>query len=52
MSNKKLGLPYMGGKRRLSKEIVDHILTAHPHTKYVWDLFGGGGSVSFEFLQR
>lgn len=49
---KKLGLPYMGSKRRLSKEIVDHILTAHPNTKYVWDLFGGGGSISFEFLQR
>ena len=52
MPNKKLGLPYMGSKRRLSKEIVDHILTAHPNTKYVWDLFGGGGSISFEFLQR
>ena len=42
----------MGSKRRLSKEIVDHILTAHPNTKYVWDLFGGGGAISFEFLQR
>lgn len=52
MKNKKLGLPYMGSKRRLSKEIVDHILTAHPNTKYVWDLFGGGGAISFEFLQR
>ena len=52
MKNKKLGLPYMGSKRRLSREIVDHILTAHPNTKYVWDLFGGGGAISFEFLQR
>ena len=42
----------MGSKRRLSKDIVDHILTAHPNTKYVWDLFGGGGSISFDFLQR
>ena len=42
----------MGSKRRLSCEIVDHILTAHPNTKYVWDLFGGGGAISFEFLQR
>ena len=42
----------MGSKRRLSREIVDHILTAHPNTKYVWDLFGGGGAISFEFLQR
>ena len=52
MKNKKLGMPYMGSKRRLSREIVDHILTAHPNTKYVWDLFGGGGAISFEFLQR
>ena len=42
----------MGSKRRLSREIVDHILMAHPNTKYVWDLFGGGGAISFEFLQR
>ena len=42
----------MGSKRRLSCEIVNHILTAHPNTKYVWDLFGGGGAISFEFLQR
>ena len=52
MKNKKLGIGYMGSKRRLSREIVDHILTAHPNTKYVWDLFGGGGAISFEFLQR
>ena len=52
MKNKKLGMPYMGSKRRLSCEIVNHILTAHPNTKYVWDLFGGGGAISFEFLQR
>ena len=52
MKNKKLGLPYMGSKRRLSCEIADHILMAHPNTKYVWDLFGGGGAISFEFLQR
>lgn len=52
MKNKKLAMPYMGSKRCLSREIVDHILTAHPNTKYVWDLFGGGGAISFEFLQR
>ena len=52
MKNKKLGIGYMGSKRKLSGEIVDHILTARPNTKYVWDLFGGGGAISFEFLQR
>ena len=52
MKNKKLGIGYMGSKRKLSCEIADHILMAHPNTKYVWDLFGGGGAISFEFLQR
>lgn len=52
MKYKELAMPYMGSKRCLSREIVDHILTAHPNTKYVWDLFGGGGAISFEFLQR
>ena len=46
------GIPYMGSKRKLSKIIVDRILGDNPNTKYVYDLFGGGGSVSFEFLQR
>ena len=50
MKNKKLGIGYMGSKRKLSGEIVDHILTAHPNTKYVWDLFGGGGAISFDKL--
>ncbi len=47
-----LGLPYMGSKRRLSKKIVDEILEANPNTKYVYDIFGGGGAISFEFIQR
>ena len=45
MKATQLGISYMGSKRRLSREIVDHILTAHPNTKYVWDLFGGGGAI-------
>jgi site-specific DNA-adenine methylase len=49
--NKKLGIPYMGGKRSLSKPILDYILEYNPKTKYVYDLFGGGGSVSFQTLQ-
>ena len=50
--NKKLGLPYMGSKRKLAKPIVDHILQANPQVKNVYDLFGGGGAISFEFMQR
>lgn len=52
MKNKGLGMPYMGSKRKLSKQIIDHILEAHPNTKYVYDLFGGGGAISLEFAQR
>lgn len=49
---KELGLPYMGSKRKLSKKIVDYILAKNPKCHYVYDLFGGGGAVSFEFIQR
>lgn len=47
-----LGLPYMGSKRKISKKVVNKILTLYPETEFVYDLFGGGGAVSFEFLQR
>ena len=49
---KQLGLPYMGSKRKIASKIVDEILDKHPNTKYVYDLFGGGGAISFEFMQR
>ena len=48
----KLGIPYMGGKRVLSKQWVEYMLQQNPKAKYVYDLFGGGGAISFEFLQR
>ena len=47
-----LGMPYMGSKRKLANRIVDTILQDRPNTKYVYDLFGGGGAISFEFLKR
>lgn len=47
-----LGIPYMGSKRKLSKTIIDYILIHNPNVKYIYDLFGGGGSMSFEALQR
>ena len=43
----KLGIPYMGSKRKLAKEIVDYILLNNPNTKYVYDIFGGGGANKF-----
>ena len=49
---KELGIPYMGSKRKLAKKIVNHIIEYNPNTKYICDLFGGGGAISFEFLQR
>lgn len=50
--NKLVGIPYMGSKRKLAEKIVDFILSETPNCKYVWDLFGGGGAMSFAFLQR
>ncbi len=47
-----IGVPYLGSKRFIAKAIVDYILQTNPNAKYVWDLFGGGGAISFEFLQR
>ena len=48
----KLGIPYMGSKRKLAKPILDEILQANPNTKCIFDLFGGGGAISFEALKR
>ena len=48
----KLGIPYMGSKRSIAKNIVDTIIFCNPNVKYIYDLFGGGGAISFEFLQR
>ena len=47
-----LGIPYMGSKRKLSKKIIDHIIVHNPNCKYIYDLFGGGGAISFEALKR
>lgn len=49
---KNLGIPYKGSKRRLSQKIIDKILTDNPNCKYIYDLFGGGGSISFTAIQH
>jgi 16S rRNA G966 N2-methylase RsmD len=46
------GIPYMGSKRKLAKRIIDYILENNPECEYIWDIFGGGGAISFEALQR
>lgn len=42
-----LGIPYMGSKRKLASEILNLITQRHPGCTDFYDLFGGGGSVSF-----
>ena len=46
-------LPYMGSKRKLAARILDTIISRHQgRSLKLYDLFGGGGAVSFEALQR
>ena len=47
-----LGIPYMGSKRKIAKPLIDYMLSSNPNAKYFYDLFGGGGAMSFEALQR
>ena len=44
---KKLGIPYMGSKRKLASEILSKIIQRHEGITDFYDLFGGGGSISF-----
>ena len=46
-----LGIAYMGSKRKLAPKILTHIIRENPKAKYFYDLFGGGGSISFMALQ-
>jgi len=43
----KLGIPYMGSKRKLASEILYKITQRHGNISDFYDLFGGGGSISF-----
>jgi len=47
----KLGIPYMGSKRKLAKSILDKITNRHEFITDFYDLFGGGGSISFTALR-
>lgn len=46
-----LGIPYMGSKRRLAGDILQFITSRHPGLTDFYDLFGGGGSVSFTAIR-
>lgn len=47
-----LGIPYMGSKRKLAVDIVKFITRRHPELTDFYDLFGGGGSISFTAIKN
>jgi len=47
-----LGVPYMGSKRKYANQLICKMLEQKPHCKYFYDLFGGGGAMSFAALQK
>ena len=42
-----LGLVYMGSKRTIAKRIVEVIHKMHPNAFAFYDMFGGGGAISY-----
>jgi site-specific DNA-adenine methylase len=46
-----LGIPYMGSKRKLAGDILKFIHARHDNITDFYDLFGGGGSVSFTAIK-
>lgn len=47
----KLGIPYMGSKRKLASDILEKITQRHHNITDFYDLFGGGGSISFTAIR-
>lgn len=47
----KLGIPYMGSKRKLASDILQKITQRHQGITDFYDLFGGGGSISFTAIR-
>lgn len=47
MKAQTLGIPYMGSKRKLAQDILFEITQRHIGITDFYDLFGGGGSISF-----
>lgn len=47
---KPIGLPYIGSKKKISKKLIETIKQNFGTDKTVYDLFGGGGAVTFECL--
>jgi 16S rRNA G966 N2-methylase RsmD len=47
---KPIGLPYQGSKKKISRKIVEIVKENFGTDKKVYDLLGGGGAISCEFL--
>jgi len=47
----KLGIGYMGSKRKLASQILQKITQRHNGITDFYDLFGGGGSISFTAIR-
>ena len=46
-----LRIPYMGSKRKIAKDLFTKMLELKPNAKYFFDIFAGGGAMSFYALQ-
>lgn len=46
-----LRIPYMGSKRKIAEELMQKMIEIKPKAKYFYDLFSGGGAMSFYALQ-
>lgn len=47
----KSGIPYMGSKRKIAGQLIELIHSLEPNKKIFYDLFGGGGSMSFAAIE-
>lgn len=45
-----LGLQYVGSKEIIAPNIIQEIYKYQPYAEYAFDLFGGGGAMSFAFV--
>ena len=43
-------IPYMGSKRKIARVILNFLRNIHPEAENLYDLFGGGGAISFNAL--
>ena len=47
IKNTNIGILYLGSKRKISYDILSVIANKAPNARYFFDLFGGGGAMSF-----